>query len=122
MTDVKTVSQTIPYNSSNAIDLIADKWTAYVLTVLRHGHNRFGQMQRAIPEITRKMLTQTLHKMERDGLISRIDYRETPPHVEYSLTPAGEALIARLTTLCHWANEFFPEVEAARARYDANNG
>jgi DNA-binding HxlR family transcriptional regulator len=106
-------------NANGALDLIADKWTLYVFKALYKGHNRFGQLLRTIPQITRKMLTQTLRKMQRDGLIRRIDYQKMPLHVEYILTPLGERLLANLHPLFEFAETFFPDVEAARQQFDA---
>ena len=106
-------------NTNGIVDLIADKWTLYVFKAIYKGRNRFGQLQRTFPKITRKMLTQTLRKMQRDGLIRRIDYEEMPLHVEYVLTPLGEALLEHIYPLFEFADSFFPQVEAARQRFDA---
>lgn len=65
------------------------------------------------------MLTQTLRRLERDGLVERRVYPVVPPRVEYSLTPSGESLIEVFTALCDWAEEHIDEVEEARAGYDA---
>lgn len=112
--------QSTVYRSTDAVALIADKWTLPIFSALRQGNKRFGQMQRSLPSITRKMLTQTLRKLERDGLLQRIDYHEVPSRVEYVLTSAGESLLQRLMPLCQWANEFIPAVEEARGRFDSN--
>jgi DNA-binding HxlR family transcriptional regulator len=109
------------YSATEAVSLVADKWTVEVLHALRAGENRYGMMQRAIPDITNKMLTQTLRKLERNGIIERIDFAENPPRVEYSITPAGDALIERLTQMCEWTKDYFAEVERAREEYDATN-
>ncbi|MEM6280713.1 MAG: helix-turn-helix domain-containing protein [Chloroflexota bacterium] len=108
-------------NSDDVIALVSDKWVGHVLRSLRLGNNRYGQLRRTIPGITRKMLTQTLRKLERNGIILRTDYDESPPRVEYSITPLGETLIAHLTTLCQWSKQFYADVEAAREDYDATN-
>mgnify|MGYP005838253363 CR=1 FL=1 len=102
----------------DAVALVADKWVIEVLHAVRGGSNRYGRMQRAIPGITRKMLTQTLRKLERNGILARTDYEENPPRVEYAITPAGEALIGRLTQMCEWSKAYFAQVEQARAAYD----
>ena len=107
------------YSSADVVALVADKWVIEVLHALRSGQNRYGMMQRIIPEITKKMLTQTLRKLERNGIIERVDYDENPPRVEYYITPAGDALIARLTQMCEWSKAYFAEVERAREQYDA---
>jgi DNA-binding HxlR family transcriptional regulator len=109
------------HSAADVVALVADKWAIEVLHALRAGQNRYGVMQRAIPEITKKMLTQTLRKLERNGIIQRLDYHENPPRVEYLITPAGDALVARLTQMCEWSKAYFAEVERAREQYDAVN-
>ena len=109
------------HSAADVVALVSDKWVIEVLHALRAGHNRYGMMQRAIPQITKKMLTQTLRKLDRNGIIERVDYNESPPRVEYFVTPAGNALIAQLTQMCEWSKAYFAEVEYARKRYDAAN-
>jgi DNA-binding HxlR family transcriptional regulator len=113
--------QTNTASSADVIALVSDKWVIEVLHGLRAGQNRYGLLQRHIPAITKKMLTQTLRKLERNGIIERIDYQENPPRVEYTITPAGDSLIQRLTQMCEWSKAFFADVERSRAVYDANN-
>lgn len=102
-----------------ALSLVSDKWTMHVFKALRAGHHRYGQLLRVIPEITRKMLTQTLRKMERDGLITRHDYDTVPPRVEYAISPIGNALLSRLCSLCEWSKAFFEDVATSREAFDA---
>lgn len=119
MTDQIETTSTV--SAADALALVSDKWVVEVLHALRDGHNRYGAMQRAIPDITKKMLTQTLRRLERNGLISRIDYGEVPPRVEYSFTPAGQAIMPQLTQMCRWSKAFRQDVERARTEYDATN-
>mgnify|MGYP002396239684 CR=1 FL=1 len=121
MTDKTQTDVNQTYSAANVVDLVSDKWVIDVLHALRDGDNRYGMMQRAIPAISRKMLTQTLRKLERNGIINRIDFNENPPRVEYSITPAGDALIQRLTQMCEWSKAYFEDVERAREDYDADN-
>jgi DNA-binding HxlR family transcriptional regulator len=114
------MAETPAYQVTDAVGLIADKWTLHIFTALCRGHNRFGQFQRAIPDITRKMLMQTLRKMQRDGLIERIDYNEAPRHVEYKLTTIGDEFRLQLTSLCQWSKQHFSAVEAARQAFDGD--
>lgn len=65
------------------------------------------------------MLTKTLRKLERDGLVGSEAYPLIPPRVEYSLTPLGETLIRILAELCRWSQEHIEEVEALRRDYAA---
>lgn len=104
--------------SRQVLDLIADKWTAIIIYRLSKGTRRYSQLQREIGGISQKMLTQTLRRLERDGIVSRLVYPVVPPMVEYSLTPLGETLIEPLCQLCKWAETHIPEVEIARDRYE----
>ena len=71
---------------------------------------RHNQLYREIEDISQKMLTKTLRRLERDGLVRHEVYPVVPPRVEYSLTPLGETLIRILAELCAWAEEHIEEV------------
>ena len=75
--------------SRQVLQLIADEWTPLVISALGGGMLRFGQLLKRIDGISKKMLTQTLRAMERNGLVQRVVYPVVPPVVEYSLTPLG---------------------------------
>ena len=105
--------------SRRTLELIADKWAVLILYALSRGTIRHNQLHRDIEGISQKMLTKTLRRLERDGLVGREAFPEIPPRVEYSLTPLGETLIGILAELCVWAEEYIDEVEAARRDYDA---
>ncbi len=107
--------------SIDALSLISDKWVVDVLHAILGQHNRYGMMLRHIDGISRKMLTQTLRRLERNGLIDRIDYDENPPRVEYFITPIGDAMIQQLTQLCKWSKQHFDGVTEAQERYDNSN-
>lgn len=100
-----------------ALELVADKWALVVLSVLACGKQRHGQLQRAIKGISAKMLTQTLRRLERDGLVARKVYPVVPPKVEYALTPLGQTVIEPLDAMCHWANTHWHEVLVARSAH-----
>ncbi|MFG1641219.1 winged helix-turn-helix transcriptional regulator [Amycolatopsis sp. NPDC049252] len=86
-----------------AIELLADKWTAVVLYGLSEGPVRHGDLAGLIGGVSRKMLTQTLRRLEAHGLVRRHAYAEVPPRVEYELTPLGATLIEPIHTLTEWA-------------------
>jgi DNA-binding HxlR family transcriptional regulator len=96
------------------LDLIADKWTTLVIYLLGSGTKRYGILQREIGGISQKMLTQTLRKLEEDGLVRRTVYPEVPPRTEYALTELGTTLKEPLGALCQWAVAHIAEVEKAR--------
>lgn len=89
-----------------AISIIGGKWKLPILYNLRDGTMRFSQLQKALPQVTQKMLTQQLRELERDGLISRKVYAEIPPKVEYSVTLLTKKLEPILNSLCAWGMEY----------------
>ncbi|WP_306599115.1 helix-turn-helix domain-containing protein [Geothrix sp. 21YS21S-2] len=102
------------------LDLIADKWTTLVIYLLSQGTRRYGELQREVGGISQKMLTQTLRKLEEDGLVRRVVYPEVPPRTEYSLTELGATLKEPLGALCQWAMVHLPDVEKARKASQRN--
>lgn len=85
-----------------AINVIGGKWKTIILYILRDETLRFGEIKKAIPKITQKMLTQQLRELEADGLVTRVVYPEVPPKVEYSLTEHAKELTPILNQLCVW--------------------
>src|SRR3954468_8868554 len=99
---------------------VADKWSMYVIHVLADaGPLRFSELRRRVDGVSQRMLTVTLRGLERDGLVSRAMYPEVPPRVEYALTPLGATLREIVYALIDWSGAHLAEVDAARARYDA---
>ena len=84
------------------LEMIGGKWKGVILWHLLNKPLRFSQLQRRIPKVTQKMLTQQLRELEHDDLIHREVYAEVPPRVEYSLTSKGESLSEILTLMCKW--------------------
>ncbi|WP_231114901.1 winged helix-turn-helix transcriptional regulator [Lentzea aerocolonigenes] len=84
---------------------IGDKWTAHVLRALHHDRRRFTELRAEIPVVTPKVLTETLRAMEREGTVTRTEYDENPPRVEYELTEQGHKLLGLLDLCCDWARE-----------------
>ncbi len=100
----------------DVLDLVASKWSALIIGRLEEGALRFGQLRRAIPGVTQKMLTQTLRRLEHDGLVHRQVLPTRPPQVEYSLTHLGESAIIPLRAVRDWAEEYLPQILEARQR------
>jgi DNA-binding HxlR family transcriptional regulator len=84
------------------VDLIGGKWKTLILYYLKRGPQRTGVLQQRIEGVSKKMLTQQLRALERDGLIKRKDYAEVPPKVEYALTAHGETLKPILGLMAAW--------------------
>ena len=89
-----------------AIAIIGGKWKIPVLYNLRDETLRFSQIQKALPAVTQKMLTQQLRELERDGLVSRKVYAQVPPKVEYTITPLAKELEPILDALCKWGSQY----------------
>ena len=100
------------------LDAISDKWSMLLIMTLASGPKRFNQLKREIPDISQKMLTQTLRDLQRDGMISRHVFDTKPPSVEYRLTPMGQSIIVPFGHLIYWANENHSDIDVARAQYD----
>lgn len=103
------------------LDLIADKWTVLIITLLENEPKRFSQLQRSIGGISQKMLAQTLRGLERDGLVTRTIYPEVPPRVEYTLTPLGRTLIEPIAAIRDWAESYITSVTTAQQEYDVRH-
>lgn len=84
------------------LQIIGGRWKVLIIRELLLGVRRFGELQRALPGITQKMLTQQLREMEQDGIVHREVYPEIPPKVEYSLTSLGESLQPILHAMHEW--------------------
>ncbi|MFF5971088.1 winged helix-turn-helix transcriptional regulator [Streptomyces sp. NPDC012769] len=98
---------------------VGGKWTAMVLRCLEDGRpRRFTELREPLHWITPKVLTETLRAMERDGFVSRTEYDENPPRVEYALTDLGRSLLGPLDTACAWARAHGSRITEARDDYD----
>ncbi len=99
----------------NILSRVGDKWSMLVLCTLNFsGVMRFKELQRALPDISQKMLTVTLRTLEEDGLVERKVYPEVPPRVEYSLTERGESLLPHIMGLIDWAKQNMSAVMSDR--------
>lgn len=102
----------------NLLDRIGDRWSMLLVAALAGGPLRFSALARATPDISKRMLTQTLRTLETDGFVSREVKPTVPPSVTYALTPLGESFAAPLLGLIDWAEANFETVLKARARMD----
>ncbi len=102
----------------NVLDKLGDKWTTLILMALAGGARRFSELNRSVPDISKRMLTTTLRDLERDGLIARRVYPTKPPSVDYRLTPLGLTLLEPVAVLIDWAERSHDDIWAARARFD----
>jgi DNA-binding HxlR family transcriptional regulator len=105
----------------DVLDHLGDKWTTLVVIMLAGGPRRFSQLNRDIPDISKRMLTQALRDLERDGLVTRKVFPTKPPSVEYALAPLGQSLLEPLEALINWIEKRHPEIRAARSRFDTRD-
>ena len=105
--------------SRAAIDMIANKWTVLVICALMGHVRRYNELQRIVGNISQKVLTEALRKLEKDGLVTRKVYPVVPPKVEYQLTELGETLVPHIMNLFGWAEQHMTQVERSRERYTA---
>lgn len=120
--DAGVASGPMTCRAREVLQRVGDKWSVLVIDLLGQGTMRFSELHRAIDGITARMLTVTLRGLERDGIVTRTIHPVIPPRVEYALTPMGRTLLATIGQLVAWADSHLPEIEAARAAYDARHG
>ncbi|MEU9123625.1 helix-turn-helix domain-containing protein [Streptomyces sp. NPDC048506] len=115
MTD--PAQQACPINP--VVELVFSRWTTPILwTLEHHGRSRFNELQRLLPTITPKVLTQRLRQLERDGLITRTYHAEIPPRVEYAISELGRTLVPVFDAIANWSDAHLPQVTTARRAYD----
>lgn len=106
---------------TSSLILINGRWKLIILWQIKGGAIRFGELRRAIPLITEKMLTDQLRELEHDGFLERIVFAQVPPRVEYSLTPLGLSLIPILEQLSAWGEEN-QAIERVKQKYSDGTG
>lgn len=95
----------------NILSRFSDKWSLLVLYTLNlQPTMRFNALRREIPDISQKMLTNTLRTLEEDGLVTRTIYAEVPPRVEYCITDRTRSLLPHVNSLIVWAKENMPAI------------
>lgn len=95
----------------NVVARFSGKWSILILCILSENETtRFNSIAKAIPDISPKVLSETLKNLESDGLIHREVFAEIPPRVEYSLTDLGRTLIPHIENLLDWAIRNFPQI------------
>lgn len=99
-----TISNDCPVHKT--LEILSGKWRTYIIYELcKHPSMRFGELKKAYPHITNTMLTNTLRDLESLGIINRVQFNEIPPHVEYSLSEKGKALLPIFYEISKWGEE-----------------
>ena len=104
--------------SRDILARLGGKWTLLILVALSRGPIRFGALRRQIEGISQKMLTQSLRRLERDGLVARQVFDEMPLRVEYRSTELGRGVLPIARRLKSWVEEHFHEIEAQQKEFD----
>lgn len=100
------------------LKVISGKWKPLILYFLLRGPTRYGELKRAVRDVSDKVLIQHLKELEADGVLRRNDYREVPPRVDYTLTPLGLSLAQALEPLCAWGTENMAQMQRIFAERD----
>lgn len=104
------------------LDSISGKWAVQIIHRLSETSLRNGELQRKVTGISQKVLTQTLRRLEKDGIVNRQVFPVVPPEVEYSLSELGQSLVGILDQLSTWSVQHFPTVQKARSEYESRVG
>jgi DNA-binding HxlR family transcriptional regulator len=108
--------------SREVLVLIGEKWVTLIVGALEGKVMRFGELKRVCEGISQKMLTQTLRKLERDGLVMRTLYADVLPiKAEYQLTELGKSLLPIVQAARLWAEENLHQIEKSRVSYNKSN-
>ena len=103
----------------NVLDRLGERWSVLVVVELASGPRRFRELHRAIDGVSQRMLTLTLRRLERDGLVQRTVYPTVPAQVDYRLTAMGASLTHLVKALADWSLAHREAIAQARAAYDA---
>jgi DNA-binding HxlR family transcriptional regulator len=103
----------------DVLDRLGDKWSVLVICRLSPGPLRFNALRRATTGITQRMLSATVRRLERDGLLTRSVHHTVPPQVEYALTANGHSLHTVLAQLVDWTEHNLDDIQRSRAEFDA---
>jgi DNA-binding HxlR family transcriptional regulator len=103
---------------SSILARIADKWTVLIVVLLGDGPRRFNEIKRAVDGISQRMLTFTLRRLERDGLLKRTVFPTTPQRVDYELTKLGHTLWEAVEPIGTWTHTHMDEIQIARREFD----
>ena len=94
----------------NVLSRFSDKWSLLIMCLLQaNGRMRYKDLRKGIPDISHKMLTLSLRKLEEDHLLTRKAYAEIPPRVEYALTEMGKSIMPAVQMMIEWAQAHFAE-------------
>lgn len=117
-TPSQTFSTDLSDGSDTALRIISGKWKPLILFFLRDGPKRYGELKRLVRGVSDKVLIQQLKDLEANHVLTRTDYKEVPPRVDYALTPLGRSLSDAIVPLCTWQAEHMAEMASIVAKRD----
>src|SRR5690554_6212750 len=105
------VAETQACELRELLDRLADKWSLLIIELLGDGTKRFMELLHHVDGISQRMLTLTLRRLERDGVVQRTVHPVVPPRVDYALTPLGTSLLDAVEPLVRWARAHRDDIE-----------
>jgi DNA-binding HxlR family transcriptional regulator len=102
----------------DVLDRLGERWTVMAVAELAQGPQRFRQLERALDGISQRMLTLTVRRLERDGMVSRTVEPTIPPAVTYQLTPLGSEFAKMVVYLVDWSKSYKEQIAQARLDFD----
>lgn len=107
----------------NVVSRFGNKWSFLIILLLsENGSTRFGQLGKLIPDISTKVLSNTLRVLEADGLLKRTVFPEVPVRVEYELTDTGRSLVPIILSLTEWAQSHMTSIMQHRKDFEGKEG
>lgn len=107
----------------NVVSRFGNKWSFLIILLLsENGSTRFGQLGKLIPDISTKVLSNTLRVLEADGLLKRTVFPEVPVRVEYELTDTGHSLVPIILSLTEWAQSHMSSIMQHRKDFEGKEG
>jgi DNA-binding HxlR family transcriptional regulator len=101
----------------DVLDRLGQKWATLLVMALAERPRRFSDLQRLVPDISKRSLAQALRNLEEDGILTRHVFPTKPPSVEYRLAPLGRSMLEPLAAIIAWAEQSHDAIRKARSRY-----
>jgi DNA-binding HxlR family transcriptional regulator len=114
---LKTSDRLLIERATRGFEILQGKWKMHLIVAMARGIRRRSRLQACLPGISKKVMTDCLRSLERDGLVTRQIYAQVPVRVEYSLTPLGWTITNAIEALSEWSEHHSAEVSHARNQY-----
>lgn len=114
---LKTSDRELIDRAGRGLDVIQAKWKVHLIVAMARGIRRYSRLHSSLPGASKKVMTDCLRSLERDGIVTREIYAEVPVRVEYSLTPLGWTITDAIIALSEWSQQHTGDVSRARSEY-----